>query len=99
VGEIFSENDKPIQGVFRESDGVWVLAGSLPLHDLNRKLGLELPEGDFSTLAGLCLSLSGAMPAQGAVLTTEDGVTLEIIDVTPRRIRRVRLSRPQTLVS
>jgi len=83
VGEIFSENDKPKGGVFEESPGVWVVEGKIPLHDLNRRLGLELPEGDFSTLAGLWWSLAGAMPPQGAVFSTEEGITLEILDATP----------------
>ncbi len=48
-----------------------------PLRDLNRALGLELPEGEgFSTLAGLILSLSGRIPEAGAKISAPDGSTM-----------------------
>lgn len=44
-GEIMSENDKPASVPVREPDGAWVIAASLPIHEINRILPLELPEG------------------------------------------------------
>lgn len=94
VGDILSENDKPAAEPAREADGTWVLPGNTPVHEVNRRLSIELPEGDFATLAGLCVSLAGTIPATGAVLQTEDGIVLEVVDATPRRVRRVRIKRP-----
>jgi putative hemolysin len=94
VGEIFSENDKPEVEPTREADGSWILPGNTPIHEANRRMAFELPDGDFATLAGLCFALAGNIPAVGTVLETEDGVTLEVVDATPRRIRRVRIRRP-----
>ena len=57
-------------------------------------LDLALPEGEgWSTVAGLCLELTGRIPATGEVLRTPDGTTLEIADAIPRQVRRVRLRR------
>jgi putative hemolysin len=92
-GDILSERERPDEELTREPDGAWRVAGRVPIHKINRDLGLELPEGDFSTIAGLCLSLAGQLPPRGAVLHTEDGVSLEILDVTPRAIVGVRLRR------
>ncbi|MDP2304975.1 MAG: hemolysin family protein [Pseudomonadota bacterium] len=94
VGEILSENDKPVVEPAKDADGGWLLRGSTPVHEVNRRLSVELPEGDFATLAGLCLHLAGTIPVTGTLLETEDGVTLEIVDATPRRVRRVRIKRP-----
>ncbi len=94
VGDILSENDKPVVEPAREADGTWVLAGNTPIHEANRRLSIELPEGDFATLAGLCLSLARTIPVVGTVLVTEDGTILEVVDATPRRVRRVRIKRP-----
>ncbi len=93
VGEILSEHDKPAGKLQRDPAGGWLIDAGLALHEVNRDTGLDLPEGGFSTLAGLCLSMSGSMPAVGTVLTTEDGIALEIVDATPRRVRRVRVRR------
>lgn len=93
VGEILSENDKPVTEPLREADGAWVLSASLPIHEINRRLPIELPEGPFATLGGLALHLAGTIPPVGTVLYTEDGVSLEILETTSHRVRRVRLRR------
>lgn len=93
VGEIFSENDKPPTALVREADGSWIVAGNAPLHEVVRESGIELPDGDFATVAGLCLHLSGSIPKAGTVLTTSNGVVLEVLDATPRRVRRVRVGK------
>lgn len=93
VGEILSENDRPRSSITKEPDDSWMIAGNAPLHDVTRISGVELPEGEFATIAGLCLHLAGQIPTVGATLLTEDGVSLEVIEATPRRIKRVRLRR------
>jgi putative hemolysin len=53
---------------------------------------MELPEdGDWTTVAGLSLALAGRVPTMGEVLQVPNGVTLEMIDVSPRRVRAVRV--------
>lgn len=91
VGEILSEGEKSAMKLVREPDGSWLLDAGLALHEINRATGLDLPEGEVSTLAGLVLALSGSMPAVGTVLHTEDGISLEVVEATPRRVRRVRV--------
>ena len=96
VGEIFSEHERATPELIRkQADGSVVLDGLAPIRAVNRALGVELPEdGAWTTIAGLCLALAGRIPAVGDVLTTAEGVRLEILDATPRRIRSVRLQRP-----
>ena len=91
VGEIYSENDAPTDLVQRDEPGCALVAGSAPVHEVNRALDLELPdEDDYSTIAGLCLHLAGRIPATGDVLEV-DGVALEVVEASPRRVRRVRI--------
>lgn len=99
VGEIFSENDKPRSNIEPEGEGVWLVTGNVPLHELGRELGVELPEGDFATVAGLCLHLAGAIPPVGAALVVEGGISLEVVEATPRRVKRVRVRRRRALAS
>jgi putative hemolysin len=93
VGEIFSEHaPRGPDLVRREADGSAVVQGSATIRDLNRALDLGLPEdGEWTTVAGLCLVLVGRIPAVGEKVTTPNGVVLEILDASPRRIRQVRI--------
>lgn len=98
VGEIFSEYIKQVPELFRrEPDKSVTVVGTMPVRDINRELQLELPEdGDWSTIAGLCLALAGRIPAAGEKLVTDNGFTLEIVDASARRVRSVRIRPPAT---
>jgi len=92
VGEIFSEHDVPTEPFHREPAGTVLVDAEASIRDINRALDLELPEDDsFSTLGGLCLSLAGAIPDPQARFTLPDGTVLEVVETTPRRVKRVRI--------
>jgi putative hemolysin len=70
--------------------------GATPIREVNRELDLSLPEGElWATLAGYCIALAGHIPAPGERVVAEDGTILEILESTPRRIRTVRIIKPQ----
>ncbi|MET0386681.1 MAG: hemolysin family protein [Polyangiales bacterium] len=93
VGEIFNEQAREVpQLITREPNGAAVVSGLVPVREVNRELGLQLPEdGDFSTIAGLCLSVSGRIPKTGEHLQVNEHITLEVVDASPRRVRSVRV--------
>jgi putative hemolysin len=93
VGDLFSEHTRHApEAIRREVGGTALVAGTTPVREVNRALGIELPEeGDYNTIAGLALSLAGRVPAVGDVLRLPNGMGLEMVDVTPRRVRTVRV--------
>jgi putative hemolysin len=92
VGEIFSEHAaKGPALIEREPDGAALVSGLASVREVNRELDLELPEGDYTTLAGLCLSLAGRIPTVGETFVVDGQASLEIVDATPRRVRTVRV--------
>jgi putative hemolysin len=92
VGEIFSEHEVPPESFRSEPDGTFLVEAEANIRDINRALGLELPEGEtFSTVGGLCLSLAGDIPAPKTRLTLPDGTVLEVVEASPRKVKRVRL--------
>jgi putative hemolysin len=97
VGEVFSEHSQPPPPPIREqADGSVLVNAALPIRELNRVLGVELPEdGKWHTLAGLTLAVAGRVPTPGESFTLDSGIRLEMVDVSPRRVRSVRLHRPQ----
>jgi putative hemolysin len=92
VGDIMSEDDVPEQYFVREPSGNILVQGWAAVRKVNRDLHLDLPVGkDRTTIAGLCMSLAQAIPQAGEKLTTDDGTVLEVIEASPRRVRRIRI--------
>jgi putative hemolysin len=92
VGDIMSEDDVPEQYFTREPGGTILVQGWAAVRKVNRDLHLDLPVGkDRTTIAGLCMSLAQAIPQAGERLTTDNGTVLEVIEASPRRVRRVRI--------
>jgi putative hemolysin len=92
VGEIFTEHSVPEKLVQREPDGTALVHGSAPIRVVNRELGTDLPEGDSSTIAGLCMEIAGRIPQRGTHLEAPDGSKIEIVEASPRSVRLVRLT-------
>ena len=95
VGEMTGE-DGPPDGealVRREPDGAALVSGHAPVREVNRALELSLPEGEaYTTVAGLCLAVTGAVPERGARVEVP-GASLEVLEATPRVVRLVRIRR------
>jgi putative hemolysin len=92
VGEIFSEHVRQVPELFhREPDGSVTVLGSVAVRDVNRELALALPVGEWTSLAGLCLSLARRIPGRGERLSVPGGVVLEVVDASARRVRAVRI--------
>ena len=94
VGEIFHEHDAlPAQPIQPEGPGVTRVLGSVTLRDIWHELKLELPErGEARTVGGLAVALAGErVPAAGERFAAAPGITLEVVEASPRRVRVVRL--------
>jgi putative hemolysin len=92
VGEIVGEQEEPEPLFSIEPGGTTLVRGDTPLREVNRELETELPEDQgFTTVAGLCIALAGAVPERGARLRAPDGTEIEVIEATPRLVRTVRL--------
>lgn len=75
-------------------DGSVIADGSQHLRDLNRKLGLELPVDGPKTLNGLVLEHLQDIPESGLSVRIA-GVPIEVVQAEDRRIKTVRIFRPQ----
>ncbi|TDC47155.1 HlyC/CorC family transporter [Micromonospora sp. KC207] len=95
VGEIYDETDRDARAVRTEADGAMLLPGTFPVHDMV-DVGVELPgrpAGDYTTVAGLVLTLLGHIPTMPGEDVTIDGWELEVADIDHRAITAVRLRR------
>lgn len=68
VGEIYDETDRDVLSVRRQAGGAMVVPGRFPIHDLP-DIGVALPDGPFTTVAGMVLSELQRIPeAPGDVI-------------------------------
>ncbi len=89
VGEIHDEYDRDVRAVERQDDGSFRVVGRFPLHDLE-DLGIDLPAGDYVTVAGLVLTRLGNVPQGGEQLTIDDWA-LTVDEATGREVQRVTI--------
>lgn len=90
VGEIEDEHDEPEEEQPQGEPEEIVIEGSKDLDRLNEELGLALPEGDYETLAGFIMSLTGRIPSRGEKIRYKSA-TFEILESTDRAIQKIKL--------
>jgi len=93
VGEIYDETDRDVVAVEHEGEGVYLVVGSFPVHDLP-DLGIDVDkvaDGDYTTVAGLLLDRLGHIPSTPGEVVNLPGFTAEVLEVTGRAITKVRL--------
>ncbi|MBL7501927.1 HlyC/CorC family transporter [Frankia sp. CNm7] len=93
VGEITDEHDAAaaFEGVNPIGDGAWLVPGGFHVDEVERTLGHQLPPGDYETIAGLVISVHGALPRAGTVVDVTlppDPGELALRDEAPRRVLR-----------
>jgi putative hemolysin len=67
---------------------MWTIPGSADVADVERALDVQLPTGDWNTVAGLLIGIVDRMPAVGDAVEL-DGVTFTVLSVEGRRITRI----------
>jgi magnesium and cobalt transporter len=96
VGEIEDEHDVA-EGpkLLPRPDGTLIADGRATIDEFEERAGpvltAEEREADIDTLGGLVVHLAGRVPSRGELVTHPSGITFEVIDADPRRIRRLRL--------
>jgi CBS domain containing-hemolysin-like protein len=61
VGDIYDESDAPQSDLIVESNGDLLIDGGILVADLNERLAVKIPEGDYDTIAGFIFSTLGRM--------------------------------------
>jgi putative hemolysin len=91
VGEITDEFDADDPMVEPLGDGAFRVSGRMAIDEVNELLDADLPAGDWDTVAGLFLHLSGHVPQEGESVEI-DGYKLVAERVQRRRIALVQIA-------
>ena len=72
-------------------ENTYILSGSLPIHDVNKLLNAEIPEGDYDTISGFLQEKLGRIPndKEKPIIETEK-VTYRIQKYEDKRILKIK---------
>jgi len=88
VGEIRDEHDEAQSVVERVEAGRFLAPGSLRVHEAADEIGLELPEGDYETIAGFLMDRLQRIPKRSDEVFYE-GWRIQVTSTSRRRVEQV----------
>ena len=91
VGDISDEHDPVALGVRQNADGSVTVEGSVPIRDLNRVMGWQLPDEEATTIAGLVIHEARAIPEVGQVFTFHN-FRFEVLRKIRNRLTTLRVT-------
>ncbi|MFN3700423.1 MAG: HlyC/CorC family transporter [Alphaproteobacteria bacterium] len=93
VGDIDDEHDETMQGVKVLAGNRYMVDGTVTIRDLNRGFNWELPDEEYSTLAGLILYESQTIPKVGQSFRYH-GFTFDVVKRHKNQITMIRVTPP-----
>ena len=88
VGDIRDEYDNAEAGIEPFGPGRFVISGTMHLTEAEEKLGIELPEGEYETIAGFLMDRLGRIPRRRDSVD-HDGWTIRVLSMHRRRVVQV----------
>ena len=85
-----------VTGIRPQADGSYIVEGKVTIRDINRELDWDLPDEDYSTLAGLLLFESQRIPAPGQVYVFHD-YRFEVLKKQRNQIVSLRVIPPENV--
>jgi magnesium and cobalt exporter, CNNM family len=100
VGDISDEHDEEVnEQITKISERTYILDGALAVRDLNRRLGMNVPESEvYTTIAGFLMTASGHVLRPGETVR-HNGLVFQVERVERRRVIRVRMELPEETAS
>lgn len=87
VGELYSEDEEPEQDIVRIDENTWRIKGSVEIEEVEKVMGIPMPEGEYNTFAGLVLEAIETLPEDGKTAEVEVGkMQIKVTSVVRHRI-------------
>jgi CBS domain containing-hemolysin-like protein len=94
VGEIRDEYDVSELGIERLAGGRFLVPGNLRIDEASSRLDVELPEGEYETIAGFLMERLGRIPKRRDVVE-HNGWRLRVRSMYRRRVVQVLIEPPE----
>ena len=92
VGAHGEEGEAPEEEYESIDDNTYQVEGAMSIDEANEELPINLPDGDFDTIAGFVLDRLGSIPKEGETLEYEN-LKIEVIEMRAFKIETVRITR------
>jgi putative hemolysin len=92
VGELQDELDTEPEGIETIDENTVLVEAQMHIDDANEELALELPQGEYETLAGFVLDHLGHVPRVGETFRW-NGTRIRVAEMHGPRIKRLELTR------
>lgn len=96
IGELQDEYDRDEPHVIDLGAGEYLVNGLTPIDAAAEATGIDLPIGEYATVAGLVLDRAGRVPDTGDRIVVQ-GITIEVVRMDRNRVDRVRITGPDRL--
>ena len=90
IGEFSLHEQVTVGKLKRNLDGSYLLSGKLPVRDVNKMLGLAIPESGPHTLSGWVIEYLACIP-DGPLCLRYENVCLEVMQLSGNKIHSLRL--------
>ncbi len=92
VGNIQDEYDDEEIEVNQIDEKTFTFDGVTDIGDVEKVLGVEIPEGDYDTIAGFVINLLGYLPSVGENPSAKyENLTFTVLEVAERRIELIKV--------
>lgn len=92
VGEILDEYDETESGIEELGSERFLVPGTLRLDEARSRIGIDLPEGEYETVAGYLMDRLGRIPKRRDEVTYGNW-SIRVITMYRRRVERVLIQR------
>lgn len=96
VGEIEDEYEPAMEYYKKIAPNEFLVLGRMEVGRFEEEIGVTLPEGDYSTVGGMLISMAERIPAAGESFSVR-GAVFTVVNATERAVKevRVRLGPPE----
>ncbi len=91
IQDEYDSDEDETQLIQRQDDGTLLVNTRIDLSDLSRELGIELPKGRYSSLAGFLLEKAGEIPPVGSTIKYKK-FKFTILRGSAQSIQKVRIN-------
>ncbi|MCH8848564.1 MAG: HlyC/CorC family transporter [Chloroflexi bacterium] len=93
VGPVTDEDQPRPEEVVALGENTFEVDAGLSIAEVNERLGLDIPKGEYETVAGFLLERIGSIPEVGTAVE-HDGVRFSVTEMRGVRVARVRVTLP-----
>ena len=92
VGRVGEEGASPEEEYEALGEDTYQVDGGMSIDETKEELGIELPEGEFETIAGFVLNVLGHIPAEGE-LFEQNNLRVEVTRMDGLKVETVKLTK------